>query len=154
MAFADLSKLLHDTFGASFQYIVEFTSVDEIADAKGHYRIRYEEHLPDTWMGIQRGIYAVVINNRDPVYIGAFTRSVRKRWFNTRERYLYHFKREKIADSLAKGEKVSLFMLSEQALREQAPANLKEFITVEGIEAALLQRTDAECFVWNKRGRR
>lgn len=156
MNFTELNELIQNTFGASFKHVVDFTTVDETADSDGHYRVRYQEIDYDAWKEVERGVYVVVVDDQRPVYIGSFTRNLRRRWFYTRDKYLFHFKRGHIAECLSRKEKVGLYIAAEDVLQGNVvPENLKHFITAEGIEAALIRRKKTEnlhCFEWNERG--
>ena len=122
--------------GLQFQHVITPTTVDG-SDPRGPI-VRYRA-LVDTRQS-QRGVYVVTVNG-SAVYVGKYARTLAKRWLYTRQNYIYHHTRHRIAELLAGKHDVRVYVADEQDLVRQISMGAQTsspWINTDGIERALI----------------
>ena len=103
--------------------------------------IRYRV-IDQTLLREIRGVYVIVAGDQI-VYCGKWSTSFAKRWLYTRGEYVYHFKRNDIASSIAAGFNVTVFAQTERALQHQLRCDRR----IDSIEADVIHLLSP---TWNK----
>lgn len=95
------------------------------------------------------GVYLVYVD-KQLVYIGKYQSGIRYRWLT--KKGIYHFKKDKVHESLMEGKNVYVFAEHEEVLANQIRSSTPQWINVAGIESHLV----AECGLelpWNTSGK-
>lgn len=130
--------------GLPFQHVLTATDVTG-ADANGPV-VEYDEHVNTRIL--RRGVYVVTVDGII-TYVGKYANTFAKRWLYTAGKKIYHHKRRDIAESLSAGCQVRVYAATEEDLLEimmPPTPELKRWITIEGIEGALIAELKPE---WN-----
>jgi hypothetical protein len=144
MNLKDLNEKTQAAFAATFRKVVTFKTGEGDYDREQRPKVFYDELEP--LRDIVRGVYVIVLNDNDAVYVGSFNCGLGKRWFYTRDQYVYHHKAGDIANELKKNQNVALYLLPERDFVDNVPASVRAFVNAIGVEAALRRSND---FPWN-----
>lgn len=130
----------------SFERMLRLMNTD--GSNSGGAIVRYEGF--DSSRGaMQCGVY-LIIQDGVVVYCGKFTNTFARRWLYTRDQYIYHFKRDVIAEALADKRTLEVFAQDEQSLRKQLGHEDNCWISATSIEEKLIKDLKP---TWNVLGR-
>jgi hypothetical protein len=94
------------------------------------------------------GVY-VVKSDECILYVGSYQSGVQKRWVFQREKDVYHFKKDRVAELISKGKKVHVYAQTLDKIKQQIGCAENPWVNAEGIEARLIAIHRP---IWNKKG--